>query len=177
MADPIRPDSTKTFKRENWIYVPAIAAPGAPTVAEVTTATGLDVSLVLFANGTAQPDANTNRVTAERRFADGNQYEQIGVTQHTGGDMLYAFADQAAAGADGKKMYETLPEGTTGYLVRRRGVARDTTPAAGQFVHVYPVEFGPSTPATAGDGETAEAAMKATFAITGPPQFNVAIAA
>lgn len=177
MAEPLRPASTKTFTRENWIFLTTVSSIAAPTVAEVTAVTGIDITNIAFANGTARPTATTNRVTAERRIGDGQQFERIGLTNHTGGDMLYVFADQAAALADGKKWYEKIPEGTSGFLVNRRGVAKATAPAAGQFVHVYPVEFGLSTPASAGEGESAEAAMTVGFAITSAPAINVAIAA
>ena len=175
MAEPIRPAGTSVFGKENWIFVPALAAQGAPTVAEVTGASSLDISRIAFA-GTGQPTQNTNRVTSERRLGDTTQYEFIGITTYSGGDMTYAFNPQGAALSDGKKLWEKIPAGTTGYLVRRMGVARATTPTAGQFVDVYPVEFGPSLPTTTGDGETAEAAATAAFAVTGPPSFNVAIA-
>lgn len=177
MAEPIRPASTKTFTKENWIFVPTIASSTlAPTVSEASGATALDISRIIFASS-GRPTATTNRVTAERRLGDGALYEAIGTTQYTGGDMLYAMADQATTGADGKKLYEKIPEGTTGFLVNRRGLGRATDVASGQFVNVYPVEFGPSSPATAGDGESAEAAMTVTFAITGPPAFMVAVLA
>ena len=65
----------------------------------------------------------------------------------------------------------------TGLLIRRQGVASATTPAAGQFVDVFPVEFGPSMPTKSGDGESAEAAAVCTFAVTSAPAFKKAIAA
>lgn len=176
MAEPIRPAATSTFGRENWIFVPTVADQDSPAVAEVNSASGLDISRVLMAS-TGRPAQATNRVTAERRLGDTEQYEFIGTTTYTGGDMTYAFNPQGAAASDGKKLWELIPGGTTGYLVRRMGVDSATTPAAGQFVDVYPVEFGPSIPGTSGDGEEAESIASASFAVTGPPSFNVAIAA
>jgi hypothetical protein len=177
MAEPIRPASTKTFTKENWIFVPTIASSTlAPTVAEATGATSLDISRIIFASS-GRPTATTNRVTAERRLADGAQYEQIGTTTWTGGEMLYAMGDQATAATDPKKLYEKIPDGTTGFLVNRRGLGRAVDVAAGQFVNVYPVEFGPSVPVNAGENETAEAAMSVTFAVTGPPALIVAVLA
>lgn len=175
MAEPLRPAPTKTFGRENWIFVPTIASTSAPTAVEVTAASALDITRIAFAS-TGKPAQSTTRATAERRLGDTKTYEFIGTSTVTGGDMLYAFADQAAAAADGKKLYEKIPEGTSGYLVQRKGVARATAPTAGQFVNVYPVEFGPSFPADAGDGESAESAMVAAFAVTGEPAINVALA-
>lgn len=176
MAEPIRPAATSTFGRENWIFVTAVANQAAPTAAEVNAATGLDITRILMAS-TGQPTQNTNRVTAERRLGDTTQYEFIGTTTYTGGDLSYAFNPQGAPASDGKKLWEKIPAGTTGFLIRRMGVARATTPAAGQFVDVYPVEFGPSLPGSSGDGESSEAVAVASFAVTGPPSLNVAIAA
>lgn len=175
MAEPLRPNATKTFGRENWIFVPTIANSAAPTALEVTAASSLDITRIAFAS-TGKPSQSTTRATAERRLGDTKTYEFIGTSTVTGGDMLYAFADQAAALSDGKKMYETIPSGTTGFLVQRKGVARATAPAAGQFVNVYPVEFGPSFPADVGDADSAESAMTCAFAVTSDPVINVALA-
>lgn len=177
MAEPLRPTAAPTHGKRNWVYVPTIAAQGAPTVAEVTAAASLDFSRIAFASGAPSPTQNTNRVTAEKRFADTTLSEFIGDTQYQGGEMTYSLSPQAAAMADGKKMYEKIPAGTTGFLVRRLGVTRSTALAAGQFVDVFPVSFGPSIPVEQGDAESGEAAAMCTYAVTGEPSFVVAIAA
>jgi len=177
MAEPLRPPATKTFGRENWLFVPAIADPSAPTVSELTAVSALDITRIVFAS-TARPTQSTNVTEAARRLGDTVVGQNIGTSTVTGGEMRYAFADQAAAGADGKKLFEKIPGGTAGYLVQRKGVARATAVAADQFVNVYPVEFGPSFPADEGDGESSESAMVCTFAITDPDgvQINVEVA-
>lgn len=176
MAEPLRPTARKTFGKTNWIFVTTLASQTAPSAADVNAATGIDVTRILFAS-TGKPTQSTNRVTNERRLGDTKTYEFIGITNVTGGDMLYAFDPQGAAASDGKKFFEKIPDGTTGFLIERKGLGRAVTPAAGQFVNVYPVEFGPSFPAEAGDAEAAEAAMTVTFAVTGDPTINAAIAA
>lgn len=176
MAEPLRPGATLTRGRENWILVLTFADINALTAAEINAASALDITRIVFAE-TGRPAQSTNRVTAARRLGDEQLYENIGDSSVTGGDMLYAFADQAAALSDGKKLYEKIPAGTTAALVQRKGVARATTPAAGQFYNAYPVQFGPSFPADAGAEEAAESAMTAAFAITGPVAINKAIAA
>jgi len=177
MAEPLRPASTPVFKRRNWLWIPAIAsATLAPTLAEATAASALDITRIIFASS-GEPTQATNRVQAERRAGDDKAYERIGITNVTGGDMLYAMNSQGATGSDGTKWFEKIPTGTTGFIADRRGIVRATNVAAGQFVHVYPVEFGPSFPALAGADETAEDAMTVTFAITGEPAIKVAILA
>lgn len=177
MAAPLRPTSTKTYGRENWKFLPAIASQAAPTLTEINAATGLDITLVAFGSGTGWPTQETNRVTREKRFGDTRVFEQIGDTNTTGGDMVYAFDPQSAANSDGRKFYGMIPEGTKGFLVRRQGIDQATDFAASQKVDVYPVEFGPSQPTNVGEGETSEAAAKCAFAVTGPPSYNVAVAA
>lgn len=174
MAEPIRPSSTGLYGRENWVLIPSVADINAITATEWAAASSFDISRVIFAS-TGKPTQATNRVTAERRFGDTKQYERIGTSNVTGGDMLYAFADQDAEGSDGKKLFETIPEGTEMVLANRRGIPRATAGAAGQFYHAYPVEFGPSFPADAGEGEAAEAAMSVSFAVTDEPAINKAI--
>lgn len=167
MAEPLRPAPTKLYGRENWVFVPSVASINAITAVEVNAASAIDITRIVFAS-TGTPTQSTNRVTAERRLGDTRLGEFIGTSTVTGGEMLYAFADQGAALSDGKKFFEKIPEGTTGFLVNRRGVGRATAPAAGQFYHAYGVEFGPSFPAVAGDGESSEAAMSVSFAIPDP---------
>lgn len=178
MAEPSRPNAIPTFGKKNWIFVPTIAsATLAPTVAEATGASALDFSRIAFASGAPAPTQNTNRVTAEARYADTTQPENIGLTQYQGGEMTYQFDPQSAAASTGKKMWEKIPEGTTGFLVQRLGLSRATAVIAGQFVNVYPVAFGPSLPTEVGDAESAEAAATVTYAITSPPAFNLAVLA
>ena len=176
MAAPINPGSTKAFGREKWIFAPTIASTSAPTVAELTGASALDVSCFLFSES-ARPSQNTNLVTKQRRICDTNQYQQIGVTTYSGGELTYSLDPQAAAASNPKKAYEKFPAGTTGYLVRRLGIDVNTDIVAAQFVDVFPVELGPPMPTVIGDGETAEVGAVNTFAITAAPQFVKAVAA
>lgn len=178
MPAPLRPNSTPTFGRKNWVVAAAISSPTlAPTVLEATTTTSLDITDIIFGDGTDRPTQNTNRVESIRRWGETRQFEQIGITTYTGGNLTYALATQGAAASDGKKLFERIPAGTTGFLIERLGVAKDANFTAGQFVNVYPVTFGPSMPTEVGDGENAEAGAMSAFAVTGPPAFNVAILA
>lgn len=176
MAAPIRPASSKAFKREKWVFAPTLADINAPKVTETTGASSLDISCYLF-DSSARPTGSTNLVEKERRICDGATYQQVGSTTYTGGEMVAAMDPQAVALSDGKKAWEKFPEGTTGYLVRRLGIDVNTDLAIGQFVDVFPVEFGAPMPGTTGDGESRENSFTSTFAITGPPAFVKALVA
>lgn len=178
MAEPSRPAATKTYGKKNGIFVPVIAsATLAPTVAEITAAGALDFTLIEFADQAFKPTKSTNRAKQNRRWGDTDQYEFIGETSWEGGDWAFQVAAQAAPASAGKKALETFVEGLTGFVAFRLGVTRATTPVAGQFVNVYPVEYSITQIDEFGEGESAEAAGMCSIAITGKPAFNVAILA
>lgn len=178
MAEPLRPAATKTYGRKNWIWIPTWAGYDAgtgPTVAEITSASGLDITRILFASGQPAPSQSTNLVSQERRAGDTETVQFVGETTHAGGEMQYALASQASPAADGVKLWELIPAGTTGFLVRRLGVARATTPIATHRVTGWKIENGPSLEIEVGDGEAAEAGAVCTFAVLAPPVQRVAI--
>lgn len=167
MAEPLRPASRSAHGRENWIFVPTIANIAAPTVAEVTAASALDITNIAFRNGRPAPTQSTALTTAEARLGDTKVRQRIGRTTYNGGEMTYQFDPQGAAASDEVTAWETFgTEGTTGFLVRRLGISKATTPAVGQFVDVFPVEFGPSMPTTTGAEDSEETGAVCTFAVT-----------
>lgn len=180
MAEPLRPNATKTYGKKNWLWIPAwsgYTAGTGPTTAEINSASGLDITRIVFADAAPAPTQTTNLVEQQRRYGDTQISQFVGETTHAGGQIDYQMASQAAALADGVKLWELLPAGTTGFLVRRLGVARATAPAAAQFVTGWAVEFGPSLEIEKGEGENAESGATCFFAVTAPPVQRVAIAA
>ncbi|HET8614290.1 MAG TPA: hypothetical protein VFL94_02110 [Actinomycetales bacterium] len=176
MTAPIRPAAAKAYGREKWLFVPAIADPDAPKVTEINAGGGLDMSCYFYTDS-GRPDVSQNRVQAPQRICDTEQFESLGSASWTGGDALYAVDPQGATGSDGKKALETLPEGTTGFLVRRFGIQVDDDVATGDFVSAFPVEWGVVLDTTEGDGEAAEVAIKQAYAITGRPSILKAVVA
>lgn len=176
MATPLRPTPASLYGKENWIFVLTVASTALiPTTLEANAASGLDITNILFAD-TAKPTQTTNRVTQERRLGDTVLAEFIGATTYQGGEMHYQFDPQGAAASNGVKAFEKFTAaGTSGFLIERLGIAAGTTPVAGNFVNVYPVQIGPSFPLRAGDNETAESGMVATFAVTAAPAIKVAL--
>lgn len=181
MAEPTRPAAAKSYGRTNWIFVPTIASTTlAPTAAEINSASGLDITNMVFASGKPTPSQNTNLVDQQRRLGDTTVAQFVGSTTYTGGTMTLAFNQQGAAASEGVLAWEKFlnSSGTvTGYLCRRSNVAKATAPAAGQFVDTYPVEIGPSLPGEEGDGEAAEGSMTLSWAVVGTPAFKKAILA
>lgn len=179
MPEPTIPTSAKLYTRHNWIFIPTIAsATLAPTVAEATAASALDFSNMVFAGGQPQPTQNTNLVDKARRFAEGATFQFVGTTTYTGGEIRGQFNQQGTALADDVKLWEKFAAGgVTGFLAERMNVPRATNLIAGQFLNVFPAEFGPGLPVAEGDGEGSEGAMVFSWAITSQPKFKLAILA
>lgn len=176
MAAPIRPAGTKAYLRDSWVFVPTLANPASPSLAEINGASALNVTKMFFASS-ARPSQSTNLASAPKRIGDGETYQFVGESQQSWGEVRYSFNPQAAALSDGKKAFEKFTPGTTGYMVNRLGIDRDTDFAIGQFVTSYPVEFGPQNETPEGDGEGAEVAIVQTVAVTGPKALNKAVVA
>lgn len=179
MADPIRPAAAKVYQRENWVYVPVIASSTlAPTVAEIAAASALDITNMVFADSSPDPQQTTQMVKQDKRLGDAVTYEFVGDTEITGGECIMSFNSQAAALADAVKAWEKFSAGgVTGFMVNRLNVPKATAFAAGQFVHVYPAEFGPFAPTKKGDGAAGQEAMKGSWAVTNPPAYKIAVLA
>lgn len=177
MPEPLRNQGGALYGKENWLLATTIASStGAPTVAEATAISTLDITRILFAS-TARPTATTNTVDKPPRVGDTDLYQSIGRKTYGGGEMRYSINDQAAALSDDKKLYEKILAGGAFRLINRRNLGRAVNVAAGQFVHTYPIELGTSDPVPEADGEAAESAMTATFVIVGPPSIMVAVLA
>ena len=179
MAEPLRPAPAKVYTRENWIFIPTIAsATLAPTVAEATAASALDITNMVFNDSAPAPEQNTNLVEQNRRLGDAALFQFVGTTTYTGGECTMAFNSQGAALSDSVKAWEKFAAGgVTGFLANRMNVPKATALAAGQFLHVYPAEFGPYSPTKSGENEGAEEAMKGSWAITSTPAFKIAVLA
>ena len=174
MAAPVRPAAAKVHGKEKWLFAAALSAP--PKVTELSGTGTIDMSCYFYGDS-VDPSVAQDGVTAPKRKCDTQVFQSMGDATWNGGNMMYAVDPQATAGSDGKKALEALPEGTTGWLVKRAGVAYDTDFATGDFVSAYPIEVGVPVDVTEGDGEAAEVAIQQSYVITGPPQLIVAVVA
>lgn len=179
MAEPLRPPPAKAYLRENWIFIPTIASAAlAPTIAEAGAVSALDFTNMVFADGAPTPEQNTELVEQERRLGDAGLYQFVGPTTYTGGQITAAFNQQGIAAADDVKFWEKFGAGgVSGFLAYRLNVAKATALTAGQFLDIYPAEFGPLLPTKQGQGAGAEGAVRGSWAVTSAPKFKVAILA
>jgi len=138
----VSPTGVKTQGAVKVSFVPTIASPAAPTNAEVIAAGSLDISCYLLADGLPRTVDNA-KGNPPRRLCTTKQYEQLGSTTFSIGDIHYIVDPQGAAASTGMKAWEKLTPGTTGYFVVRLGIDPVATDwATGQFVEVWPVKLG-----------------------------------
>lgn len=119
-------------------WVPALANPAAPTVAELTAASVVDLTYYLTSDGFA-PGGDESPVV-DKRLGDTQAYERAGRTSETLA-LTYVFRPQEPAAAT-NKAYSTLTHLTEGFIVERWGMDADTAFAAGQTVNTVPVQCG-----------------------------------
>lgn len=140
----VMPEGVPTLANTAVKWVASIADPTAPTLAELTAAApaSFDLSCALYADS-FQPTQDVSRSNAPRRLCSRTSLSRITDTTRSLPDITYAIEPQAAAASDGKRPFEILTEGTSGFLVARFGLdARNEAWAAGQFVSVFPVTLG-----------------------------------
>lgn len=176
MAAPIKPALVRAYGADAWAFVPAIADPAAPTLAEVNAATGFNLSCSLFADQEGVT-ASTDKVTLPQRLCETESFEVNGPTTYSAPDLQISFDPQAASGADGKKAWESLDDGAEGFLVRRQGVDSATDFAAGQFVDVIPAQLGTKVPTKTGTGADGVYSFTVGASVVDTPRWNVAVAA
>ncbi|WP_372672972.1 phage tail tube protein [Amycolatopsis kentuckyensis] len=114
-------------------FVPAIANPAAPTVAELNAGTSLE-GLIMGDGLDINTDEDT--VTADK-LSETTHSESPGRSKTTI-QLTCVRKDVPAQDV----AWTTLLRGLTGYLVVRRGVAYTTAWTIGQKPEVYPVKFG-----------------------------------
>lgn len=119
-----------------WL-VPTIAEPSAPTVAEITA--GVDISCYLTPDGYA-PTADQATIT-DNRLCSTETFGQPG--RKTRGLTLTGIDNTNTPDeATFNELVDTLVEGTSMFVVRRRGIPFDDAIAAAQKVSVLPIKPG-----------------------------------
>jgi hypothetical protein len=119
-------------------WVPAIADPEHPTVAELTAGGCIDLSCYLTSDGFA-PTADEGTVTDDR-LCSRQTFEKPGrITDKL--DLKYVYQGQAPTAADNKAK-TTLLHLTAGFVVSRWGAAFETDFAADDIVDAYPAQCG-----------------------------------
>lgn len=149
------------------LFVPTIANPAAPTVAELTAGTVKQITYSITGDG-YNHTTTVNTVTANRlTLAQALQYDGT-VTDDL--EITFAYTNTA-----GDVVRLALAQGTTGYIVERWAVANETAIAAADIVDVIPIKASiqrKNPPAT-----NTELTRTQKLNVTGTVQRDVAVAA
>lgn len=177
MAAPTKPQKVTANGKDSWWFVPAIASPAAPTAVEINAVGGINISCYLLAEQEGVT-SNAEKVRLARLLCETTTTEGLGEQTWSLADLQAVFDPQGASGSDGKKAWEQLKDGATGFLVRRQGVVAltDGSATTGQFVDVFPVTTGKGTPGKSANDAAGIYTFIAPVALTDTPTFNVAVA-
>lgn len=169
MAFPTGVASDETVRI--W-WVPTLANPSAPTVAELTAATAVDLTCLLTENW--GPDYSVE-VAEIKRMCSKTATQRGGAVTYTFPDFIFAYDVQSLATADINKAYAVLVQGAVGYIVLRFAVDVATAPTVADKVDVWngQVTAGPLKLAPEANSELK---AKSSVVNIGEPQFDVALA-
>lgn len=118
------------------VWVPAIADPDAPTVAEVTGASAVDVSCYLTGDGW-NPGLDEQTISDDR-LCSRETFEQAGRSSRT---LTVRYVINPTDPTNNKAQ-ETFVPGTQGFFVVRPGTDYEPDLAASDNVRVWPVSAG-----------------------------------
>jgi hypothetical protein len=162
-----QPTSVPADGNQLVLWVPTIAAPSAPTVAELTGVSVVNLSCYLAGNG-FNNSVDEGSVD-DPRLCSRQTFEQPGKFKH-GLNLIYVYNPKSPTN-DVARL--TLVYLTTGYIVTRYGVAFETTPAAADIVDVYPAKCGKQVKMPSEDNSVLKIGQK--IFITGEVEENAVV--
>ena len=134
MANPTAINADGSLK---VVWVPTIAVASAPTVAEVTGVSAIDLTCYLTADGFT-PATDEQSITDDR-LCSRQTFEGRGRFQDS---LNIAYVYQAQGNPTDNKAYETLVAGALGFVVARWAADFEDPLVAADVVDVYPAEAG-----------------------------------
>jgi hypothetical protein len=158
------PDGVDAQGNESVVWVPVLADPTAPTIAELNAATSINISCSIRA---FSPNAEQS-TSEDIRHCSRETFENPGRVKWTIDDV--EFIDDPQADPTGDYLHKSIERGDLGHIVRRRGFDAQTEPyAVGQKVTVFPVIAGQQIdqPVDA-SAEGSKFTYKQKFFISGP---------
>lgn len=137
MTSPV-PASVPSDGNLRTYWVPVLADPAAPTLAELNAAGSVDLSCYLTGSGYT-PSLDEAAVTDDR-LCSREDFERPGRIKN-GLALQYVYRPQEPVAAT-NKAFTTLKHLTAGYVVSRWGMPYETAFATTQVVDVLPVQCG-----------------------------------
>ena len=167
------PDGIDAAGRVSVVFVPALAVPGAPKIAEIAAGTQLSCAIDAF------PVAIDVPTSTRMKYCYKQPVQSPGKPSFSVGPLV-TDADPQGSDSSGNYAHQTvLVTGAKGFLIDRRGIDYDVAYAAAQKVTVYPVTVSGwrdvDIDTTSTDGQKLQ--REYHFAVSGQVQQDVAITA
>lgn len=138
MPTGTRVPSTPADGRIRTVIVNTLADPDAPTVTELNG--GVDISCYITLGGFAFTTSQAT-ITDQRECTD-QDYQTPGRKSISDASITVIDNTNSELEEESNKAVTAMAEGTTGYIVRRRGLPAADAWETGQTVSVIPVIFG-----------------------------------
>jgi hypothetical protein len=141
------PTGVPTIGKEVWEFVVTIAAPAAATTTELNAGTTVQIQMAIRPG--FGMEADTSKID-DLRLGAFITYQSFGRTTRSVVTAHLIDRPQDTTGAAARKHIETMADGTSGFLVNRRGLGSAPENyvawASTQKYWVLPVICGPQTP-------------------------------
>lgn len=162
------PESVTAEGNVRAAFIPAIANPATgPTVAEMAAG----VLLSLYLDPAWAGFTGTQSKGERRRYGSRETFQRLGRTSNEVAQLRYSYVPQelGTPGYAANEVYETLAEGTKGYLVLGYGLDAelDAPFAATDVVDFAPVECGEQFKDGTGGDEFADLMVAQELVVTG----------
>lgn len=171
------PDAVLQEGNTSVVVVQTMAAPGVPSLAtDIGAASSVNVSCYLYQGGV--PTKAQSVGDRPRRICSKKTLQAFGNKSYTVTDLEYVYDPQGASSTTGNKARTALAEGSTVFLIVRRGLDSQTSAfVAAQKVDVWKVQLGPQNKTATGDGEFDEMTITQSVLVLTDPWEDVAVAA
>src|ERR1044072_1413465 len=177
MAAPIKPQKKKAIGTRRLWLVDTLGDPAAPTDDEINAG---DYVACYPLQDQAGPTSTPNKITLPALMCETDVEEEFGLTTHQHPDITFVWDPQAATAAAGKKAWDVVKDGWTGFIVwelREDAEASDQV-AATDFVTVVPAKIVVTGEEPTGTGEDGLHAFQTAVVVRAPNiQRNVAVVA
>lgn len=149
------------------LFVPTIANPAAPTVAELSAGTVVPLTYSITGDGYAHTvtinEVTANRLTLKQTLQyDGTEVDNLSIT--------YVYTNTVS-----DTVRTALPQGTEGYIVERWAVPNENVIATADIVDVIPIKASVSVKNAPVQNQ--ELTRTQRLNVTGPVQRDVAVVA
>lgn len=178
MVAPVKPRKVQANGKTSYWLIPT-ATLAAPTVAQISSASGINLSCTLLKDFEG-PSATTSKIALAEYLCETETYEANDTTTVTISDIVGGFDPQADDPSDDRLAYEFLRDGFEGYLVRRQGVTADVASpnaVADEWVDVIPVDIAKAIPGQSSNDSSGIYTFSAAVSVTGAAAWQVQVVA